>query len=40
LLREDAIERGLQEEAIIIGWSLMRIGAEIIDAKTRELKAQ
>lgn len=40
LLREDAIERGQHEEATVIGWSLMRIGAEMIDAKVRELKAQ
>ncbi len=32
LLRKDALERGMDDLAIVYGWSLMRMGQEQLDA--------
>jgi hypothetical protein len=37
-LREDAVERGLRDLAIVYGWSAIRIGQEAVAEAMRGLK--
>jgi hypothetical protein len=39
-LRNDALSRGLQELAIVYGWTAMRLGQELCDEQMRLLIAE
>ena len=40
VLRQDALERGLTELAIVYGWSMMRISNEIIASQIAEYRGR